>query len=86
MNQTKIESLIESSVNIGSGWFVSLLLWIFVVTPWMDIEPILLDSLAVTGLFTVVSIIRSYLWRRFFNAGFHRVVHQAVISAKEAVQ
>jgi hypothetical protein len=31
-------------------------------------------NLIITGIFTVVSIIRSYIWRRFFNAGAKRIV------------
>lgn len=65
--QTKAQSFLEVVLNISSGFIVSMLLWVFVVTPIWHIETKMLDNLAITGLFTVAAIIRSYLWRRFFN-------------------
>jgi hypothetical protein len=76
MHQTKIESLIESCINIASGFIISLLLWIYVVIPIWELEVTMLDNLSITALFTVSAIIRSYLWRRFFNAGLHKWIHR----------
>lgn len=78
MKQTKVESLVEAIINIASGWIIALLVWMFVISPWMGIDITFLDDLAITGLFTAISIIRSYFWRRFFNAQLHKVVHQFV--------
>lgn len=78
MNQTKLESFIESSINIGSGFIISLLLWIFIISPLWDIEVTIFDNFKITGIFTVVSVIRSYYWRRFFNAGIHKTIHKFV--------
>ena len=36
----------------------------------LPVRPI--DNLGITGLFTVVSVIRSYVWRRIFNR-IHKV-------------
>ncbi len=79
MEQTKIESLIESCVSIASGFILSLCLWVLVVIPVWDLEVTMSDNLAITALFTILSITRSYLWRRFFNKGLHKVVHQWVV-------
>lgn len=78
MNQTKLESLLESFINIGSGFIVAFCLWVFVVRPVWDIEVDMLDNFVITVMFTIVSIIRSYLWRRFFNAGLHKWTHNFV--------
>ena len=67
MGQTKLGSLTESLLNITSGFFVSLLIWIYIVTPLWDIEMSMLDNLGITGIFTISAVIRSYIWRRIFN-------------------
>lgn len=54
-------------LNIGSGFFVSLVLWSLVVVPVWNLPVRMGDNLAITLLFTVVSVIRSYVWRRIFN-------------------
>lgn len=76
MKQTKLESLLESLVNTASGFVVSLLVWSWIVVPVWKIPVSMGQNLAITALFTVVSVIRSYIWRRFFNAAIHRRVHQ----------
>lgn len=78
MQQTKLVSFIESIVNIGSGFFVALLLWILLVTPLWDIQVKFIDNFLITIIFTIVSVIRSYFWRRFFNHGLHNVVYNFV--------
>lgn len=78
MNQSRLESLIEASINIGSGFIVSLLLWTFVIVPVWNLPVNMSQNLVITGLFTVLSIVRSYIWRRFFNAGLHKKIHEWV--------
>lgn len=78
MNQTKLESFIESCLNVGSGFFVALIVWRFVVVPFLGLEVSWHQNLTVTTLFTVVSVCRGYIWRRFFNRGLHRWVHARV--------
>jgi len=65
--QTRLESFIEQLLNIGSGFLISLLVWEFVVKPVWDLQTSFSENLHITALFTVVSIARSYTWRRFFN-------------------
>lgn len=65
--QSRLESAIESGLNIGSGFFISLLVWIYIVGPLYNIETKMLENLGITSIFTVVSVIRSYVWRRLFN-------------------
>lgn len=65
--QTRLVSLIESLTNTAVGFIVSLITWYFIVwTRWFDINTSVPDSLAITGIFTVISIIRGYMLRRVF--------------------
>lgn len=64
--QTKIESAIESFVNISLGFIISLLTQI-VVFPIIGIEASLSDNLILSVVFTTISLIRSYWVRRYFN-------------------
>ncbi len=78
MQQTKVESAIESTLNVLSGTLASLCIWIFIVKPVWNIETNMTDNLAITGIFTLSALLRSFLWRRFFNRGLHKVVHNWV--------
>lgn len=70
--QSKAVSLLESVVNVASGFALSLLLWQFVLAPWFGYEVTIVDNLQLTSVFTTVSIARGYLWRRFFERGLHK--------------
>ena len=65
--QSRSESLVESALNIGSGFLLSWLMWVWVAAPLFAIEVRANESLAIVCLFTITSLIRSYLWRRAFN-------------------
>lgn len=65
--QSKLESFIEQCFNIGSGFLISLMLWAFVVSPLWGYDSDIHDTLSITALFTAVSVLRGYLWRRYFN-------------------
>lgn len=71
MNQTKLESLVESIVNILIGYGVALLSQL-VVFPVFGIHVPLSTNLWIGAWFTVISLARSYVIRRFFNAGLHK--------------
>lgn len=65
--QSKKHSLLEAVLNTTSGFLISLLTqWL--VFPWFHFYPSLHENLTITAIFTVVSIARSYVWRRIFNA------------------
>lgn len=65
--QSRLQSLIEQLFNIGSGFLISLLVWEYVVKPVWHLQTSFAENLHITCLFTVVSIARSYVWRRLFN-------------------
>jgi small basic protein len=64
--QTKKQSLLESFTNVLIGVVVALMSQI-AIFPFFDIHVPLSDNIAIAALFTVVSLIRSYLVRRYFN-------------------
>jgi len=75
VQQTKLESIIERTVDISTGFIISVLVYKYLIlnNDWLWQSPIY-----VTTLFTVISFFRGYMWRRFFNAGLHIVVHRIV--------
>lgn len=72
MQQTKIESLIESLVNILIGYGVALISQILVFPLFGIIVP-LSTNMWIGAWFTVISLVRSYVIRRWFNAGLHKI-------------
>lgn len=70
MNQTRIGSLIESFMNIAIGYLVALLSQI-IIFPMLDIHVSLSDNLLIGAYFTLISLVRSYVIRRWFNARLH---------------
>lgn len=71
-HQTRFMSAIEQICNVGSGFICAMLVWRFFVVPFLGIEPGLGSNFKVTCVFTAVSIVRGYIWRRLFNRGFTR--------------
>ena len=70
MNQSRLGSLIESAINTAIGFIVSFVAW--PVAAWMTgIEYSSGQHWAVVAFFTVVSVARSYVIRRWFNARLH---------------
>jgi hypothetical protein len=66
MPQTKKESFIEANVNTFIGFGISYIT-LLVVNALYGLELTLFDSLEITLIFTVVSIGRNYVVRRYFN-------------------
>ena len=59
-------------MNTGSGFILAMLVWAFIIPlifPRMagPVE----ENMVVTAIFTVVSVLRSFTWRRLFNNGFY---------------
>lgn len=51
---------------------LSLVVWELLVKPIWGIQASFADNLQITVLFTVVSLARSYTWRRVFNHFSHK--------------
>lgn len=66
MSQSKRQSFIEACTNTAVGFGISLLS-IFIILPLLGVESTPSKNVVITLYFTVISIARSYVLRRFFN-------------------
>lgn len=64
--QSRRMSLVEQVFNVGSGVVTALIVG-QIVYPMFGYPVSLADNLWLTGIFTVVSVMRGYVWRRVFN-------------------
>lgn len=64
--QSKLESFIESLLNVVIGYVVAILSQL-IIFPLFGINIPLSSNLLIGVLFTAISLIRSYIIRRFFN-------------------
>jgi len=71
MKQTRIESVIERTVDLISAFLISWCVYEFYIYPNVNS----LSSFNVVLIFTIISFVRSYFWRRFFNKELHKAVH-----------
>ena len=69
MSQTKISSAVETIISVGVGYIISLMLNLYFLPLFVvDISNQILSTAIIIGLvYTVVSLIRSYCFRRFFE-------------------
>ena len=65
--QSKRQSLIETLTSVFVGWLIGVILNMLVL-PLFDYNITVVDSLLVSLIFTVISVVRGYLIRRFFNS------------------
>lgn len=65
--QSKKMSVFEVIFNQVTGLILSLVIFLYLMPVFFDVEPTIQDSLGMTIIFTITSIIRSYLVRRMFN-------------------
>lgn len=64
--QSRLGSLMEALINIALGFSIALISQM-VIFPRYGIHITLLDNIEITGWFTLVSLVRSYFIRRWFN-------------------
>ena len=64
--QSKTSSMIEALLNTASGFVISVITSALVF-PLFGVNLPIASNMAIVAVFTVVSIVRSYFWRRFFN-------------------
>lgn len=67
MKQTRMSSLVETVASVVIGFVMSVAITAWVM-PAYGHHVTLGDNLQITCIFTIVSIARGYLVRRFFNA------------------
>lgn len=78
--QTKIESALEAATSTAAGFLISFVVWRAIAMPVFGHESSYAESFWLTALFTVSSLVRQYVFRRFFNANIHKAIHKFVIS------
>ena len=66
MKQSKLQSLVESVITVGSGLIVAVIIQLLIF-PLYDIEITLFENIQLATIFTVSSIIRIYFIRRCFS-------------------
>lgn len=65
--QSKKQSLIETLTSVFVGWLIGVILNLTIL-PLFNYNITVVDSLWVSLIFTVISVVRGYLIRRFFNS------------------
>ena len=65
-NIMKMRCFIESFIDVGSGLILAILIQLYIF-PFFGLYPTIWDSIHIALIFTVVSIIRSAIWRNFFR-------------------
>jgi hypothetical protein len=67
MTQTRLASFIEAAASTAIGYVVALLSQL-IILPAFGVHLPLSSNLAIGAWFTLVSLVRSYTLRRWFNA------------------
>ena len=64
--QSRKHSIAETVLNTLSGFIIS---WVMtlIVLPWFGSNITAGQGFIITVIYTIVSVIRSYFWRRLFN-------------------
>lgn len=71
MNQSRFMSVVETVCNVGSGVLIAWVVTLYVI-PWMLGVPVATaTALEITIIYTTISMVRSFIWRRLFNGHNH---------------
>jgi NhaP-type Na+/H+ or K+/H+ antiporter len=75
MGQTRLHSFIESIVNVMIGFGVAILSQVLIF-PLYGIHIPLSSNFKIGAWFTAISIVRSYIVRRWFNALMMKAINK----------
>lgn len=67
MSQSRVDSFMESVVNVIIGLVISTIANWMILPPLLGVELDLGTNVLIGSIFTVISIVRSYTLRRLFN-------------------
>ena len=67
IKQSRLMSLVEVIANVVAGYGIAVVTQM-IVFPWFGLPARLEDALAIGGIFMLVSIARSFVLRRLFEA------------------
>ena len=82
MNQSRLESLIETLFNTVIGFSVALLSQILVF-PLFNIHVPISTNFGIGAWFTLISVARGYTIRRWFNARLKNAAHALAATIQE---
>lgn len=82
MKQSRTMSLVEAIANVAVGFGAALATQV-IVFPWFGLIASLADNLLIGGIFTGVSIVRSFVLRRLFE---HLRVRGSVTAGQSAIR
>jgi hypothetical protein len=66
LKQSRAVSLVEAVANVAVGYGVAVVTQILIF-PWFGLHTTLAQNLQMGGIFSAISILRSFLLRRFFE-------------------
>lgn len=75
MNQTRLGSLIEALMNVAIGFGINFAANL-VILPLIGFNISISDNFFIGILYTLISVARSYVVRRWFNARLHAVAQR----------
>lgn len=70
MNQTRLGSLIEAWINVAIGFAINFVANLLIL-PLIGFHISIGQNLFIGVLYTIISVARSYVIRRWFNARLH---------------
>lgn len=81
MTQSKLESFVETCINTAIGYVIALISQLLVF-PLVGINVPFSTNLEIGAWFTVISVLRGYVVRRWFNARLKRMARNIADVAK----
>jgi hypothetical protein len=75
MNQTRLGSFIEAWINVAIGFAINFVANL-VILPLIGFHISVGQNLFIGVLYTVISVLRSYVIRRWFNASLHQAAQR----------
>lgn len=75
MNQSRLGSFIEAWINVIIGFIINMAAN-FMILPLIGFHITLGQNLFIGVLYTIISVARSYVIRRWFNARLHRAAQR----------
>ncbi len=68
MSQSHKHSMFEQMFDTTTGFLISYCVWEFILKNLINHGHLSVDNtFAITTIFTAISIVRGYFWRRLFN-------------------
>lgn len=75
MSQSKLSSFVEALMNVAIGFTINYIANLLIF-PLFDMHISLIDNLWMGMIYTIISIVRSYVIRRWFNAKIHNTAQR----------